>query len=107
MVKTVAIRRAETRARLLSAVRRLSHDLSKYADGTSGAFYLFGSFVRGDYADESDVDILVDFPERLRAEAMDFAETACLRYELKADVRPSQWVTRRFADRVRREGQRL
>jgi predicted nucleotidyltransferase len=107
MVKTVSVRRAEKLARMSEAVQLLCRDLSQYTQRASGAFYLFGSFVRGDFSDDSDVDILVDFSEASRAEAMDFAETACLRYDLKPDIRPAQWVSDKFADRVRREGQRL
>jgi predicted nucleotidyltransferase len=107
MVKTVFVRRVETRTRLHDAVRHLCRDLSRYTETESGAFYLFGSFARGDFCDDSDVDILVDFPETGRAHAMDFAETACLRYDLKPDIRPAQWVSSRFAQCVRLEGQKL
>ena len=107
MVKTVSVRRAEKLTRLRDAVQHLCRDLSQYAESESGAFYIFGSFVRGDFSDDSDVDILVKFPEADRAEAMDFAESACLGYDLKPDIRPAQWVSCRFADRVRREGQKL
>jgi predicted nucleotidyltransferase len=107
MVKTVSVRRAENLAGLSEAVEQLCRDLSQYAESESGAFYLFGSFVRGDFSDDSDVDVLVDFSESGRAKAMDFAETACLRYDLKPDIRPAQWVSGRFADRVRRQGRKL
>ena len=106
-LKTLSLRRDETRARLLSAVRHLSRDLASFSETSNGAFYLFGSFVRGDVSDVSDVGIMVDVPEPSRADAMDFAETACLRYGLKPDVRPAQWVSTRFAARLRRSGRKL
>ena len=107
MLKTVSVRREEARARLSVAVQQLCRDLASFSETSNGAFYLFGSFARGDFSDASDIDIMVDFPEPSRSDAMDFAETACLRYDLKPDIRPAQWVSDRFAAQVRRSGRKL
>lgn len=48
---------------------------------------LYGSLARGDAHRASDVDLLVDFPQGVEAAAFAYAEDACRRLGLKADLR--------------------
>ena len=59
------------------AVEAVKPLLAAYACSQGGRFILFGSAARGTPHDESDVDILVDFPGSSSTPACAFAEARC------------------------------
>lgn len=50
---------------------------------------------------DSDLDVVIDFPTELEADAFDFVEHACRRQNLPADVRLESRAGDRFLDRIR------
>ncbi len=46
----------------MNEVSRVLKILDRWAQGTGAKIYLFGSRARGDYHDDSDVDIFVEWP---------------------------------------------
>jgi predicted nucleotidyltransferase len=106
-VVTIAERERQELARMRRAYRALSQQLGDYARQNGGRYVVFGSFARDEIRTTSDLDILVDFPERLRPAAMDAAETGCRRHGLRGDVRPVQWCSDDFVDSLRRNGRVL
>lgn len=86
------------------SVERLKPMLAAYARAHGGAFILFGSAARGDAGDQSDVDVLVDFPDESVMAACGFAEETCWALGLKPDVRPVMWTSDKVVARAREEG---
>lgn len=78
--------------------------LIAYARAHGGAFILFGSAARGDASDQSDVDILVDFPDDAVMAASGFAEESSWALGLRPDVRPLIWTSDKVVERARSEG---
>ncbi|MEO8715846.1 MAG: nucleotidyltransferase domain-containing protein [Acetobacteraceae bacterium] len=87
-VLTLRERKAAKIAALRDGVVALRASLAAYARGHSGRFLLFGSAARGELHYDSDVDILLDFPEAAEADAWRFAEDECWRLGLKPDILP-------------------
>lgn len=81
----------------------LEAELAEYARQHGGRFALYGSVARGDHRFDSDVDILVDFPDREESGAWDFVETACRRLGLKVDVRSWRTASARFLQHIQRD----
>lgn len=106
-VVNLAERQRRELARMRRAFAALVGDLSAFAQRHGGRYIVFGSFARDDIRTTSDVDILVDFPEPVRPDAMDAAETGCRRHGLRPDVRPAQWCTEDFVATVRQNGRIL
>ena len=87
-----------------ASVDALKPMLAAYAREHGGVFILFGSAARGTPNDQSDVDILVDFPEANLMVACGFAEDACWALGLRPDVRPVTWTSGKVVARARAEG---
>jgi len=87
-----------------ASVDALKPMLSANARQHGGAFILFGSAARGTPNDQSDVDILVDFPEASVMVAGGFADDSCWALGLKPDVRPVIWTSDTVVARARAEG---
>jgi len=49
---------------------------------------------------DSDVDLLLDFPEATLGEAWNFTETACWDLGLEPDLVPYGWCRRVFLDHI-------
>src|ERR1700761_5578904 len=85
-----------------TAMARLREELAAYAAAHRGRFILYGSTARDTMRHDSDVDILTDFPPDALDDAWVFAEEACWRPRLTADIRPRAWCGPRFLDHVAR-----
>jgi uncharacterized protein len=103
--------------KVLRAVTDLKHSLEKiYGDRLQG-LYLYGSYARGDFREDSDVDLLVALAgeinscqeiDRISAVVSDL----CLHHEVLLAVLPAPagWLAGRkspFYERVRQEGAAL
>jgi predicted nucleotidyltransferase len=97
-----------------SALEELKEILrSVYSDGLRG-IYLYGSYARGDFSEDSDIDLLI----ALEGEVKPFKETdrlseivsdLCLHHDLLIAVYPvpAEWVAERKSplfENIRREG---
>ena len=85
-------------------VEALKPELARYALAHGGRFILFGSAARGTPHDESDVDIIADFPERGSVPACSFADERCWALGLKPDCRPLEWTSDTVVARALEEG---
>jgi predicted nucleotidyltransferase len=85
-------------------VEALKPLLAAYAREHGGRFILFGSAARGTPHDQSDVDILVDFPLVMENAAWAFAEDACFALRLQPDIHLAGWVSERVLNRAQEEG---
>jgi predicted nucleotidyltransferase len=97
---TVGAIKAAAVSSLASGIVALKEDLRLYATAHGGSFWIYGSVARGDFRFNSDVDILVDFPEEQVSDAWRFAEDACYRHGLVPDVSPKTYCSIRFLERV-------
>lgn len=104
---TLDQRKIEKRKKQLQAFESVCQELRRVSGTSSGAFYVFGSFVDNSFTPSSDLDVLVDFPEVERVEAMRFVEDMCYRFGLSPDIRPSQWCSEPFVSKVKCEGVKL
>jgi predicted nucleotidyltransferase len=98
---TLAQRKADRVASLHEAVVTMRGRLEHYARAHGGRFLLYGSAARGDMRYDSDVDLLLDFPEDRLAEAWRHAERVCRDLGLRPDLCPLVWCGTEFAARVR------
>ena len=100
-VRTLAERRADTVAAKTAAVEALCRSLADRGRALGGRFLLHGSAARGALRHDSDVDLLMDFPDQARtAAAWDFAEAECARLGLACDIRPLAMCDGRFRAHV-------
>lgn len=76
-IVTLTERKTAGAARRAAAVEAILPALADYAHAHGGRFLLFGSAARGTMKYDSDVDMLIDFPENALTDAWDFAETLC------------------------------
>lgn len=91
-VKTFETRRLEAVSAIREGVERLQPRLADYARLHGGRFILFGSTISGEIHDQSDVDIIADFPKPVVFDACRFADEACIELGLAPDVRPAIWT---------------
>jgi predicted nucleotidyltransferase len=98
---TLAQRKAERAAGLRAALATLRGSLESYARTHGGRFLLFGSAARGEMRYDSDVDLLLDFPEDRLSEAWRYAEQVCRDLGLQPDLCPLAWYHADFVARVR------
>lgn len=100
-VRTLTERRQAEAARRTAAVAMLWRDLAAAAGGFGGHYLLYGSAARGEVRHDSDVDLLLDFPDaRGRSAAWTFAETRCAALGLLCDIRPIEMCDARFLAHV-------
>jgi predicted nucleotidyltransferase len=88
---TLKARKAAKLAALRDALVTLRASLADYALANGGRYLLFGSAARGDLRYDSDIDVLVDFPDDKLAAAWRFVEDECWRLGLEPDVMPFAW----------------
>ncbi|MBV8869099.1 MAG: nucleotidyltransferase domain-containing protein [Acetobacteraceae bacterium] len=100
---TLKARKAARLAALRDALATLRVSLADYARANGGRFLLFGSAARGDLRHDSDIDLLVDFPEDTLAAAWRFVEDECWRPDLEPDVLPLAWCKLGFLAHVAAE----
>jgi len=98
---TLAQRKARRVASLHEAVATLCDRLEHYARTHGGRFLLYGSAARGELRYDSDIDLLLDFPEDRLSEAWRHAESICHDLGLQPDLCPLAWCGAEFAARVR------
>ena len=99
-IVTLSERKAAEAVRRRDAVAALAVALSAYARAHGGRFLLYGSAARGTMKYDSDVDLLLDFPDGALTDAWDFAETACWDRELKPDLLPFGWCKATFLQHI-------
>ncbi|ETX13322.1 hypothetical protein OCH239_10795 [Roseivivax halodurans JCM 10272] len=97
---TLSEHKAHRRDARIAAVAALREDLATYAARHGGAFYIFGSAARGELRHDSDVDVLVDFPETVMPEALRYAEDACRSRRLPCDVIDTATVSDAFRQKA-------
>jgi predicted nucleotidyltransferase len=85
-------------------VEALKPLLASYAREHGGRFILFGSAARGTMHDQSDVDIIADFPDRGSTAACNFADERCFALGLTPDSRPIDWTSEKVVARALEEG---
>ncbi len=88
---TLAERKAARLAVMNEAVAMVRDRLCGYARAQGGRFLLYGSAARGGLRFDSDIDVLIDFPEDRLSDAWRFAEEVCREFDLKADLCPLAW----------------
>jgi predicted nucleotidyltransferase len=106
-VVTLAQRKSTRLAVLRAGLDAFRATLADYGRAHGGTFVLYGSGARGTLRHDSDVDLLVDFPDCHAA--IGFAEEAAERFGLRLDVQPLAWCRPKFlshiaADQVRIPG---
>ena len=99
-IVTLTERKATETARRRDAVAALVPVLTEYARTHGGRFLLFGSAARGTMKYDSDVDLLMDFPEDALNEAWTFAEEACWDLGLEPGLLPYGGCKPRFLDHI-------
>ena len=82
-VQTLAQRKRARVEEIRAGVASLREALAAYGRAHGGRFLIYGSAVSGRLHYDSDVDLLVDFPEPQTADAVDFVELACARLKLR------------------------
>lgn len=82
---------AETRRR---AIADVCAELAAAAPTLGGRFLLFGSAATGAIRWNSDIDLLLDFPDHpSTTAAWTAAEQACRRHDLPCDIIPLAWCS--------------
>jgi predicted nucleotidyltransferase len=100
-IVTLKERKETERARRQAAVAVLRARLADYARAQGGRFLLYGSAARGTMRYDSDVDVLVDFPEETKAAAWDYAEEVCRELRLPIDVNYRDWCGAAFLAHIK------
>ncbi len=107
-VRTLAERKTAKVAAKAAAVDELLRTLEHQAREIGGRYLLYGSAARGELRPDSDVDLLLDFPDgNATAAAWDFAEDECARLGLDCDIRPVAMCGLRFLAHVLPEARSL
>ena len=98
--QTVKTIKAAAMSKATLGIADLKIDLGQYGTEHGGAFLIYGSAARGDMRFDSDVDILVDFPQSAEPAAWRFAEDACYKHGLVPDVRPKRIYADQFINHI-------
>lgn len=104
---TLSERKCAKVAAMADAVEVLARDLAEYAREHGGRFTIFGSAARGQLRYHSDVDILVDFPSRIRDDAWALAESRAFALGLVPDILHAGFAGANLRVRIAAEGRRL
>ena len=97
---TVSQRKSQEAARRRDAAAAIMAELASYAEAKGGRFLIFGSVAKGRMTNQSDIDVLIDFPPETEPEAWQFVEQACRRHGLSGDIYSVSTTKREFIDRV-------
>ena len=101
---TLSARKALEAARRANAAAEVVEQLRTYARSKVGRFVVFGSFVDRRMRFDSDLDVLVDFPETEAPAAWDFVEDACSRARLDPDIHDASTSKAAFVARIMSKG---
>lgn len=85
-VATLSMRRDAELRRRLAAVSAITREMAEYADRNQGRFVLFGSYVSGRFGPDSDLDVLVLFPDERQLDAILFLERLGDRWRMPIDI---------------------
>jgi hypothetical protein len=88
-------------ARRQADLRAIVRELRKYARAHGGRYIVHGSAVQDDIGYFGTLDLLVDFPEEMQAEAWRFAESLCDRRRIPHNIMPFSWGKPSFIERIR------
>ncbi len=100
-IVTLSERKAAAVAGKIAAVEAVCRELAPVADSLGGRVLLFGSAARGELRPDSDIDLLLDFPdEPTTAAAWTAAEQLCAKYWLSYDIMPLSWCNDAFLQHV-------
>jgi len=92
----------KTKEEILDALRNAKSDLENHYHLRSIA--LFGSYSRGDYTEDSDVDLLVEFKQPVSGlQFVEFAEEIERCVGMPADVVPADGVKPRYFSVIEKE----
>lgn len=97
---TLSERKAAEAVRRRDAVATLVVALSAYARAHGGRFLLYGSAARETMKYDSDIDLLLDFPDDALTDAWDYAETACWDSGVEPDLLPLKWCKPAFLEHI-------
>ena len=97
---TLAERKAARVAALHEAVADLRDRLRDCARSHGGRFLLYGSATRGELRFDSDIDLLIDFPEERLSAAWRFAEEVGRELNVKVDLCPLAWCRDDFLTHI-------
>jgi predicted nucleotidyltransferase len=101
---TLAQRREKEAGRRRAAARSVRAALADEARRLGGRYLLYGSAAAERMGADSDIDLLLDFPSSVEAEAWRFAEAICCEHGLPFDIMPLAWADAALATRVRTRG---
>lgn len=100
-IVTIAERKARAAEAKRRAIDALCAELGEAALALGGRFLLFGSAARGEVRWDSDIDLLLDFPDHQRTSAAwTLVEQGCSRHDLACDVMPVAWCSPEFLAHV-------
>lgn len=97
---TLEQRKRREAMRKAGAAEEISAALTAYARAHGGRFLLYGSAAAGRLRRDSDLDILLDFPDAAEGDAWRFAEELCWRHGVTPNIFPLPWCTPTFRDKV-------
>ena len=103
-VATLAQRKAAEASRRRTAAARMEVDLAELGMRLGGSFILFGSYVLGEMRFDSDLDLLIDMPADVVAQAFAEAEAMGRHHDLPLDLHDAATASPDFVTRVRRNG---
>ena len=103
-IVTLAERKEIRRRGVRRSAQRIKERLAGYARETGGRFIIFGSAASGDMNENSDIDILADFPDAEWIKALLFAERLCAEEKVPCDIFPYRQCDDAFVQSAERNG---
>ncbi|MBC8129227.1 MAG: nucleotidyltransferase domain-containing protein [Rhizobiaceae bacterium] len=104
MFLTVSHRKLMEAERRSKAAGSLKTILAAHARRLGGRYLLYGSAAKGTMTFDSDIDLLLDFPDETEAEAWRAAESACVALGMEYDIMPLKWTKGRLRATVEATG---
>jgi predicted nucleotidyltransferase len=105
--RTLEQRRREKLEAMRRGIDQLVPRLTDLAVRSGGRFIMFGSAVEGTLHDQSDIDLIADFPWDRVISACTQADALCSELGLVGDVRPMAWASETLIQRARATGRVL